>query len=377
MKKTIPIYLLFILSLCAFVGLRIYSSKPVSEVSSKIPAAPITTPVPVEITPEFADIEGEDFFPDSELLQPEDTDSKGLLNDPWHGDFTQIVPFSGTLPRIICFGDSLTQSTDEKTAYPDYLREISGCEVINYGVTSENTSMIAMREGGIPVILNSTVIPDESEFIPIFFHAENGDPIYFLENGDAGINPCTIKDIEGKITKINGAYYFKRLAKGKQTVVDDGEIFKTFAMNDKLEDDILVIYTGTNDLPTKSTIYDTVDDINAMIEYYGTSKYLIIGLTYDEKIKDIFEINSILANEYEDNFIDIRTYMINYGIEDAGLTPTTADSDMMSKKRMPPSLMRDSIHGNKFYNELLAKQIYRRLQYLGYLPLEENNTDSQ
>lgn len=375
MKKNFPIYLLFILSLCAFVGLRVYSLPPTDSVQPETDSAYATTPVPVATAvPEFADIEGDNFFPDSELILPENIDSKGLLNDPWHGDFTQIAPFDGDLPRIVCFGDSLTESIDGKTAYPDYLKEISGCEVINYGVTAENTSMIAMREGGIPVILSSTVIPDESEFIPIFFHAENGDPIYFLEHGEAGVNPCSIDGIEGKITKINGAYYFKRLEKGKQTVVDDGTIFTTYAMGDKKEDDIIIIYAGTNDLPTKNTIYDIIDDINAMIAYYGTSKFLVIGLTYDEKIKDIFEVNSILANEYEDNFIDIRTYMINYGIEDAGLTPTTADSDMMSKKRMPPSLMRDSIHGNKFYNQLLAKQIYRRLQYLGYLPIDEANS---
>ena len=45
-----------------------------------------------------------------------------------------IAEFEGELPRIICWGDSLTESSDQRTAYPDVLRELSGAEVINYGI---------------------------------------------------------------------------------------------------------------------------------------------------------------------------------------------------------------------------------------------------
>lgn len=374
MQQKKSIYLLFIILVSLFIGLRIYSSTQNPTSVSKVESEAITpapTQVPV-LQSEYNEIDDEDFFPDSELLLPEDEDSTGILNDPWHGDFTQVTPFSGDIPRIVCFGDSLTQSTDQKISYPDFLSQLTDCEVINYGLTSENTSMIAMREGGIPILLNATVIPDECELIPIFMTSESGHPIYFLEYGDGGVNPCSIDGIEGNLSKLNGSYYFKRLEKGKQTVIDEGTQLNTFAMNDKKEDDVLVIFAGTNDLPNKDSIYQIIEIEHDMIKSYGTDKYLIIGLTYDEKIKDIEAINEILANEFEDHFLDIRTYLINYGLEDAGLTPTKEDKSSISRNKMPPSLLSDNIHGNKYFYELLANQVYRRLQYLGYLPVIEN-----
>lgn len=374
MKNNKITYLLFILFVALFIGVRYYGSHlQIQSANSVSSPTPIPSLPAVENTIEPANIAEENYFPDSETIIPDNEDYMGLLNDPWHGDFVPVTDFEGTLPRIVCFGDSMTQTTDEKTAYPDVLRELSACEVMNYGVSSENTSMIAMREGGLPVTTGATVIPAEPELIPIFLDAENGDPIYYLEFGDGGINPCSIDGIEGKISKLNGAYYFKRSEKGSRTVIEDGTLFTTYAMNDKNEEDILILFTGTNDNPSKKNIFDIIKKQRDMIEYYGTSKYLVIGLTFSGTMSDLGTVNEILANEYEDHFLDLRSYLINYGLADAGITPTSTDRDYISKGKIPSSLMRDYVHGNRHFNRLLAEQVYRRLQYLGYLPY--NNTE--
>lgn len=294
---------------------------------------------------------------------------QGVLNDPWHGDFTPVAKYSGPRPRIVCWGDSLTESTSRKTSYPDFLRTLSRCEVINYGIHSENTSMIAMREGGIGVKVGATVIPANKDLIPVFLTAENKDPIYFLDYGEAGINPCTIGGIQGNLTQINGSYYFSRSEAGEIKSIDDGTLFETFAMTDVNPSDVLVIFTGTNDMPDSESIYDIIDIQKSMIKYAKCTKYIVIGLTYAEGIKEIDTINEILSNEYEDHFLDIRSYMLSYGLSDADITPTSADEKDIEKGNIPSSLRSDYVHGNREFYELLANQVYRRMQYLGYLPL--------
>lgn len=305
---------------------------------------------------------------DDNIVESDSSDDFGLLNDTWHGDFTPKRKFSGELPRIICWGDSLTETLDLKTAYPDVLRALTGCEVLNYGLSYETTNMIAMRSGGIEVTVDATVIPSTCDMIPIFLKSETGNNIYLLEYGDAGVNPCSIAGIEGTLRRINDSYYFTRSTEGERTSIDEGTPLITFAQKDAQKDDVLILFTGTNDLPNPQTIYDIIDTQHKMIESAGCTKYLVIGLTYNDGIDDLSSVNSILANEYEDHFLDIRSYLLNYGIQDAHLKATSADMIDISKGNMPASLMKDYVHGNKYYYDLLAKQIYRRLIYLGYLP---------
>jgi len=367
MKKNFFTYLIFISALALFFFVRIYAGNNQNDVSGKtesvntntsdsvVPTAVPSTPVPTEQETDISSQEAE----------------HGTLNDPWHGDFTPVKSFRGALPRIVCWGDSLTSSWDNKTAYPDRLRDISGLEVINYGVEAESTKMIAMRQGGFPVMVGATVIPAGQELIPVFLKGENGDAVFYLDHGDAGINPCEIAGISGTLSKLNGAYYFKREESGQRVSVSDEVPFVTHGMKDNKAGDVLVIFTGTNDMPNVESVYDIIKMINDMLAYAKCDKYIIIGLTYAGGMSEIDKVNEILSNEYEDNFLDIRTYLLNYGLEDAGLTATAKDHINISEGEIPESLRNDYVHGNKYFYDLLAKQVYRRLQYLGYVPLEE------
>ena len=295
----------------------------------------------------------------------------GIINDEWHGDFSPVTKFTGSKPRIVCWGDSLTASYDEKSAYPDFLREISGCEVINYGVENENTEMIAMREGGVRVNVKSTVIPADRQMIPLFLYADDDSPVFFLEYGEGGVNPCSICGIEGRLEKLNGSFYFTRSTQGERVAVPEGTQFKTFAMNDCSKDDVLVIFAGTNDMPDSDSVYDIIELMRAMLSESGCDKYVVIGMTCAGKMKEIDTVNEILANEFGEHFIDIRTYLLNYGLEDAGLNLTDGDKSDIQNGEIPRSLRRDYVHGNAQFYKLLAQQVYRKMQYLGYVPKED------
>ena len=228
--------------------------------------------------------------------------------------------------------------------------------------------MIAMRAGGIKLNVSASVIPSTCDMIPIFIESETKDSIFLLDYGDAGINNCSIAGIEGTLRKINGSYYFTRSEEGDRKSLDDGTPFVTFAYNDASADDVIVLFTGTNDKPDPQSIYDIIDLQRSILNAAKCSKYIVVGLTYNDGIKDIEAVNSILANEYGDNFLDLRTYLMNYGLEDANIHPTSTDMIDMSKGDIPSSLMRDYVHGNQHYHRLLANQIYRRMMYLGYIP---------
>lgn len=281
---------------------------------------------------------------------------------------TDVPSFTGSVPRIICWGDSLTESIDSKTAYPDVLARLADTTVLNYGVMSEATKHIAMRQGGIQVYTGAFTIPASRTPVSLGLKSDEGKVI-FLKYGDAGINPCYICGVEGTLGRDdNGYYYFVRSAEGNSVSVPKGSILVTQGMAQQNPNDVLVIFTGTNDLPTADTISDVINIQRRMINESGCDKYVIVGLTYRGGIDDIDEVNHILADEYGEHFLDIRTYMLEHGLEDAGVAPTAKDREDIKKGEIPSSLRRDYVHGNEKFYEILATQVYKRMVDLMYLP---------
>ena len=362
MKKTLITYLFFILAMSLFITLRVYAGKVYADENKKPATEPVAADLEIEtpattITPTPA-VSQED------PVSPVRDDNEAL----WHGTIKPVAEFEGLIPRIVCWGDSLTVSLDGKSAYPDILRNLSGCEVVNYGVEAENASMIAMREGGMRVNVKATVIPAEPSLIPIFLRTENNGHVFFLDNGDGGVNPCSISGIEGELQKLNGSYYFTRSKKGERIAIEENTQFKTHGITDAKMGDILVIFAGTNDLPDSNTVRNIISIERKMLEAAKCDKYIIVGLTYAGGIPEIDGVNEAMAREFGDHFVDIRKYMLNYGLADAGITPSDQDIADIKKGEIPSSLRSDYVHGNKHYHRLLGEQIYRRMVYLGYIP---------
>ena len=288
--------------------------------------------------------------------------------DVWHGDIEQVSDFTGEIPRIICWGDSLTQSYDNRSAYPDVLREISGCDVINYGIQSELTYDIALRAGGIGVYTEDFTIPVGTGRVPVGLYTQSGSSVRLLREGEAGINPCFINNVCGRLSVEDGIFYFARLEAGDEVTVADGTPLVTQGMANRRPTDVAVIFTGTNDKPDAESVANVISTQAKIINAIGTDKYVVIGLTYRGGMDEIDEVNAALAEEYGDRFIDIRKYLLEYGLEDAGITPTDKDIADIANGEIPSSLRRDYVHGNESYYKLLARQVFRKIIQLGYLP---------
>ena len=281
-------------------------------------------------------------------------------------------PAEEDLPRIVCWGDSLTEGTGGGgVTYPDTLAKLSGAEVLNYGVYAELTSCIAARQGGNPMHAGETfTIPAGLEPVEIKLENAKDNPEMLLVFGDAGINPCSIGGVEGtlSIDSETGTRYFARSTAGEAVAVESRTPILFHAMLDKREDDILVIFAGTNDSPDTTSIGDVIAWQRAMIDYAGTENYVIIGMTRKKYMPQIEEVNQLLAKEYGSHFLDVRTYLLKNGLQDAGVTANEQDQADLENGEIPASLRSDDDgHGTGAFYRIIGEQLYKKLLELGYL----------
>ncbi len=274
---------------------------------------------------------------------------------------------SETYPRIVCWGDSLTESSDHETAYPDILRRLSGAEVDNYGVSSDTSFMVASRAGYVGIFTNEFTIPAEETPVRVSLRTENGHAVNLLKHGDSGVNPCYIAGVRGRLNRSGGGYYFTRSESGDTIAVEGGSRLITAGMARADRDDVLVIFTGTNDSPDRHSISEVIKYQRGILEYTGCEKYVVIGMTCRRVMPDIEKVNEILADEYGEHFLDVRQFMLNGGLEYEGLAATSRDRADISKGEIPSSLRIDYVHGNKYFYDIIANMLYEKLQYLGYL----------
>lgn len=275
--------------------------------------------------------------------------------------------------RIVCFGDSLTEGTGgDGVSFPSVLAELSGREVLNYGVYSERASLIAARQGGNGCHTEDlSMIPAGTDKVKVNIVTNQGDWEMWCNYGDAGINPCMIAGVLGnlEIDGSDGTRYFTRLEAGDAVPVSNGEPFYTHAMMDKRPDDILVIWSGSTDgwFDDKS-IDKIIAHQKSMIEYAGCTEYLIINYTAKPNLgKDIDPWNERLAAEYGDRLLDIRSYIMENGLADAGIEPTEQDLKDMEEGQIPSSLRVDDSHGTADFYRIIGEQVYKKLTELGYI----------
>lgn len=144
------------------------------------------------------------------------------------------------------------------------------------------------------------------------------------------------------------------------------------------KDDIQIIFMGTNggwmitadDAETR--IKKLTSQIDMMIDYNTSKKYIIIGMhyfyswvLYNGLTKEQLE-NAMLL-KYGNHYINLRKYMIEYGLADAGLTATETDTEAINNGNVPPSLLySDGIHGNAYFYNILANLVNKKGIELGY-----------
>ena len=144
--------------------------------------------------------------------------------------------------------------------------------------------------------------------------------------------------------------------------------------------DSLTYGQAASDIKTKSypavlssTSITAVRDFTALIrnqaEYSKSSdKYVVIGLT-SGNANNWKLVNDTLAEEFGDNFLDIKAYMLSdQAAVDANITLTEKDLSYIAEGHIPQSyLSSDLTHFNDVGYRLIANKLYDKLIELRYL----------
>ncbi|MBR3236032.1 MAG: SGNH/GDSL hydrolase family protein [Atopobiaceae bacterium] len=245
--------------------------------------------------------------------------------------------------EIACWGDSMTEGIGSSEAsvkldgddldvsfmgFPQVLQKLTGLKTYNFGVPAATSEEIALMQGGLG-------LGDLHEALRVF---------------DAKL-----------------AY------EGSQH-----------------PGDILILEIGSNG-GWDNKYKRLANQYKAMIEHAGCDKYLIVGDTDDPgtSIGDLrqqaFEAGTgsgetaweaALHKTFGDRFINMRVYLIEHGLEVAGLEETKADRDMASRGCVSEQLRADWTHLNSYGYYAQAMGIYERGLRLGYwLPEADDPLD--
>ena len=287
--------------------------------------------------------------------------------DTSYADALQIE--ESNTPRIICWGDSLTQGLGSTTPYPDVIESITEVETVNMGIASETAEMIAMRQGAIPVYAMPGEIPSGTSQTPYDFYEDYNNPSYLGLYGktERGINDISVNGISGKITTGLFESYFKRTTPGEAMTLTKPTRIITSGMALRRSNDISVFFLGANNKYAKSDSYELVEIINKMIKYSGNDRYVVVSLTPKCMLKDLDYTNKLLSEAYKEHYVPFREYLITDALRDLKITPTKQDLKDLEMGEIPESLRSDNCHGNQLFYDICAKMISEKIDELGYL----------
>lgn len=284
-----------------------------------------------------------------------------------------IEALSSKSNRIVCWGDSLTAGAGAGSwdkMYPYILGKLTGLETKNMGVGGESASSIAERQGAIPLIINPLTIPT-SGAVEVTFRKTLGYGVDLFGQGEAGINPCYIGGIEGTLSKENSKYYFTRTIDGEEIELLRPALLETYASREyNNEDDIAVIWVGTNN--KQNTAEEIIEIQEYMVNYLKTDKFIILGLTFRPKDQTIDgtgaeDINKKMEQRWGRKFLDIRKYILEYGLADAGIEATEQDLEAIQNGEIPPSLLADTVHYNSYGYPVISGRVNLKIKEEKYI----------
>lgn len=314
------------------------------------------------------------------------------------------------LPGIVCWGDSLTLGSSGNVSYPsvlktyldtyfcdiyDFRSTILNAEdyarlqwddykvsvpVVNMGAGPEDSNTVLGRAGALPYVVGEDVtIPAGVEPVEIALRSENGSIVSPLTGGNAGVNNVFIGDVEGTLSIDSSDYYyssryryfFTRLTEGEETFMPAGTVVKT-AATDLYRDYIHVVWIGSYD--TISNADELVQKVKTLLDRQtkNTDRYIVIGLcSVNQSIYGTYLMDSIdtaMMQAFGNRYINVRKYLVEDGLADAGISPTSEDRINISEGMIPRSFVTTSntidLNGKAY--GVIGRLIYNRMESLGY-----------
>lgn len=282
--------------------------------------------------------------------------------------------------RINCFGDSLTAGTawGNKLSYPAVLAGFTGLTVNNYGIGGESSFTVASRLGAQPFkTLRPTVIPpgagSETEVaLGDIFGQPSGVLCQVQEDtGDDCLNPVSLSGVSGKLLRRENSLYFVREESGEELEVGAGTCVATRLSADDYSGDINIFWVGTNDYASTDNAVAVISNLRAMIDFTGSDKYIVIGLTALNRMPQVAQVNEMLSEAFGEHFYDIRKYILGLEVTKENNPFYGQDCEDLKIGEIPTSYMKapkyDHVHCNEKFYALLGAQLYGKLKELSYI----------
>ena len=336
-------------------------------------------------------------------------DGVDAINAEYEKDMQTVAEY---LPGIVCWGDSITAGSSGNVSYPyvlqkyidayicdiyDFRSSVENADdyarlkwdnykvsipVVNMGGGQEDTNTILGRSGVVPYVAAADfIIPAGTEPVEITLASQNGKSVAPLTGGSVGVNNVTVNGIEGVLTLssemnygyTSSRYYFTRTEAGSEAYVPAGTVITT-AATDMYRDYIHVVcigtYGGYND------VNDLVAQTKALVarQTKNSDRYIVLGLcsaggywNYGTTLS-LDTVDNAMMQAFGNHYINVRKYLCEDGLSDAGIAPTAQDEDNIRYGIVPESFR--STSGNAELNgkayQLIGKLVYDRMDSLGY-----------
>ncbi len=271
-------------------------------------------------------------------------------------------------PVIYCIGDSLTMNTDVRS-YASYLKDLTGLETVTIGGMEDTTMDMAIRTGAVPVYVDDMTIPSEREAVEVTLYDENHEELDVLHNEGSNFREVSINNVSGILTydSTNEVHTFTRSQSGEEVnITEPTQVMSEFPQFK--ENDIVVLFSGTYDPNVYMGIFDTINGQYRILNAVGNERYIVVSLTSRRTFNIVNDMNQVLEENFNEHYLDFRSYLMENGLTDAGIEATEQDQADLSNRYIPSSLLqRDLVDGNEQFNELLANQLLLKLQELGYI----------
>ncbi len=267
---------------------------------------------------------------------------------------------------VFAWGDSLTAGS-LSGSYPKQLALLLDKSVYNGGIPGQTSTEIAAREGGVvpSLTLSLNQIPKSGAV------SVSELSISLLRYEDKVVRILgSINGVTGNLTKAaDDTYSFTRTSAGQAITNVDANIPFLISSADQRQSAINIFWLGRNNfgdtLQVKADIAAAVAFLNPQ-----NNKFIILSILngdYPSERADggdydkIIELNNDLQLLYPDNYIDIRSYLINqYNPEDA------QDIIDFNNNVVPSSLRSDNLHLNTTGYDLVALEVFNFIEEHGW-----------
>lgn len=303
-----------------------------------------------------------------------------LLETTINNMIKESIPTEEKKPIVIsCWGDSKTEGNQDGTGitYPSHLQTLltnAGINAIvnNFGCGGEYSSEIAQRQGGLPLIVQPFTIPATATKVNISLNGR------LRIASKHKFNPCYINNIEGTIIhdwsdNNQRTFTFQRTEAGDSVEIKYPMQVKNQCMIENKNDDVLIIDIGCNG--GYSSIENWIQQIRCMIDYSVSKEFIVIGLanhlaySFGSTSENYETLEAKFAKEFGNRYINLRKFYVEYGLEVAGLTPTTQDETDISNGIPPQSLYKsgDNYHENQYGYKIKAQLVFEKLRDLNLI----------